>query len=196
MNFPLPKPFEAEIHYSALVDEAGWIASLLLRGLPTYSGVSAEDRSGMRPLPENSELLLYRFLQENQLSEFERLLLAIGLLPHIVPFVLFDEYDQSGDSRGEREMIRAGLRKQSTSLFILPSGFTYLHIVEKLQLAKRGEAIYDLVHRNRLVKEGLITVLPVPPGEPYLSGILTLNPPYLQYFLAGITIDHNQIQSK
>lgn len=124
-----------------------------------------------------------RFLDHYQLSTTERLLLLLGLAPHVRPPLLDIFLTRSAE--GERAFTEFGGRISRGTGAFLPTGETALFVLAGGDLGRRFtcQALFDEAHV--FARHNILTLETGEPGEPMLNGILTLNPEIIDLITIG-----------
>lgn len=123
------------------------------------------------------------FFSKKRLCELDALLLTLPLLPHIDPAYLDRLFaDLFGD--GNHPQLGGVRGKQHRG--ILPTGETALFLMSGEDLEKRRELYETYFTGNHwLFADNILHLEPPPPGEPRLSGKLTMAEEYVELFLTG-----------
>lgn len=135
-----------------------------------------------------------QFIQKHKLDFADRVLLLLGLIPHIRPALLNTLFVDKPDrmhalkfSRVPRKSVYhefGGVPGINFKGFI-PTGLTYLFLmtgddlVTRLQLAARFSA------DHLFAQSGMLYLEPHYLGEPTLSGKLVMSEPWVEYFTTG-----------
>lgn len=138
------------------------------------------------PFPnlKSSNSFLDAFVMKEQLSEDEVVVLLLTLLPHVKPnfisTIISDHFPAGG------EFPEFGGVKGKNHRGILPTGETAVYILAGNDIPKRLKMTKWLQHDNVLIQNGIIDVVDVDHGEPFLSGRLVIDNEYLQLLTTGI----------
>lgn len=170
-----------------LEKEMSWFMQMLDIRLNEYFGKTEDGSAGLSPEPPDlngSDSYFARFIRKNQLNSDERLVLILSLIPHIRPQLLDVLWSQNeATGRGYTEF--GGIRGLHHSGFI-PTGETASFILGGDQLVPRLR-LNKLFEGNHLFsRQSVLSLSPVPAGEPLLSGTLSLSREYLNWFLTGV----------
>ncbi len=123
------------------------------------------------------------FIIENNLTEFDILILGLSLVPHMKPDFLSSviaEYLPNGG-----ELPEFGGIKTKNHRGILPTGETAQFLIAGNDLENRISFYNYLHNQSYLYKKGIIKIESVPNGEPKLSGLLILEDEYIEKFITG-----------
>jgi hypothetical protein len=123
------------------------------------------------------------FVQEQNLSVEERLLLILALAPHIRPAFLDEIIAANVSQSGDFPQI-GGARGKHFRGFI-PTGETFLFLLAGTNALARIEAKKWLHSDTLLYKMKVIYLESVPAGEPISSGKITVDAEFLEWFLLG-----------
>lgn len=122
------------------------------------------------------------FVQYYQLRFEQRFLLILTLAPHLAPELL-DQLLRNRKSPQGRGLCETGGTQGSQFRGFLPTGLTYLFLLAGYQQEKRlqlMDALYAPDHI--LLRQDMISIAPVLPGEPVFSGILSIDERFVQWF--------------
>lgn len=123
-------------------------------------------------LPEDGSPL-QQFISRHQLGQSDVVALTLALAPHLQPLFLTSVLS---DLLEEGAVLpEFGGAKGRNHLGILPTGETLLFIVAGNDVAKRMAATQYFLAESPLFERHIITLEPVPAGEPLLSGKLVLD---------------------
>ncbi len=137
--------------------------------------------SALPPSPFPDEQSVAGIISENDLHFYDRLLLALVLMPHIFPEKL-DAIFMEEDSRIDKCV--GGLKGQSSGVF-LPTAQTFLFLVAGFDAHDRTRGYDWLCHRSLLIQNDVVSIQPTAVGDVYLSGVLSINEYYLQLLITG-----------
>ena len=167
--------------------ELEWFARILDARLRDYFGSAVTQSGGPDLTPPDlggSDSPYARFLIEHDVSPATRLVILLGLTPHIRPHlldVLWTRNEATG--RGFTEFGGApGVHHGG----FLPTGETAAFLLAGDDLATRFEAIRLLDGDQLLARLDVLRLGEVAPGEPQLSGMLMLSREYLRRFTSGV----------
>ena len=174
-----------------LAQELDWFATVLDTRLKHYFGSDDGTAAQLPAIAEVSPPDLSQgvseyaqFINDQGCSAEERLVLILALIPHIRPQlldVLWSKNEATG--RGFTEF--GGLHSTHHGGFI-PTGETAAFILAGDDLVTRFKLSHLFEPDQCFARNNLLTLTPVPSGEPKLSGALTLTPDYLSRFTTGI----------
>ncbi|NEU10436.1 ATP-binding protein [Flavihumibacter sp. R14] len=169
-----------------LLAEAGWFATVLETRIKLHLGEECEYRTVDEILPPDisgKKSVFAEFISFYQLSSRERLVLMLGLLPHINPQMLDIFFNRNRSlERGFTEF--GGLKGTAHSGF-LPTGETALFLVAGNDLGKRFKAqeLFDAGHVFQI--HHILWLASPPASEPFFSGQLLINDEYVDLFTGG-----------
>jgi hypothetical protein len=127
-------------------------------------------------------MLFTSFIQAKKLNKTSLVLLLFTLAPHFYPTFFDDILNKHLQAAVDFPQI-GGVRGKNFRGF-LPTGETVLFI-----LAGNDEALrlkyYNEILNSDLIKQNIISIDPVPDGEPLMSGRLVLDTEYVALFLRG-----------
>ena len=142
-----------------------------------------EELLDMPPPTLDDTTTLGQFIHHHQLNREETLLLLLSLVPHIYPGfferIIQEQLPNGGD------FPEFGGAKSATYRGFLPTGETVLFIFAGTDWAKRARLMYLFSPEHSLAKEKILTLEPVAPAEPRLSGRLVLDAEYVELFTTG-----------
>ena len=177
----------------SLVDEIGWLERKIKNRFGQLFGKSLFRGGGAppaQPVPEDlppkissESSELHQLLSEWNLSEQERLLLALSLAPHIRPHMLHTLFMERVE-KGENQLIDAGGIIGKHFKGFLPTGLTYLFI-QAGRDANQRLAILESLNQSILLKNQIISFGPTYSGEPYLSGPVILEQRWLERIISN-----------
>ena len=167
--------------------ELEWFAKVLDSRLKLYFGTENTGTSVFDiPPPDlsGSNSCYARLVRHYTLSTAERLVLLLALIPHIRPQILDVLWSKNETTdRGFTEF--GGLRGSMHSGFI-PTGETALFILAGDDLAARFDLTRLFEGDHFFSRHNILHLSPVPTGEPFLSGALTISREYLQWFTTAV----------
>lgn len=140
------------------------------------------------PLAENFQIPqekghpLSDFVESNQLSSEEQLVLCLTLVPHLLPELYTNLIQHFLPQGGELPIFGAAKAKNTRG--IIPTGETAQFILAGTDTTARLEVL-RLLRTSDLIKPGVISVEHVSDGEPEMSGKLILAREYVDLFLMG-----------
>ncbi|MFO1433890.1 MAG: ATP-binding protein [Candidatus Competibacteraceae bacterium] len=170
-----------------LEGELDWFAKVLNARLQLYFGAENVPTSSIFGIPPpelgDSDSPYGRFVRQYELSVVERLVILLALIPHIRPQLLDVLWSKNeATARGFSEF--GGLQGTSHGGFI-PTGETAAFLVAGDDLAARFELMRVFAGDHDFARHNILQLAGVAPGEPLLSGALTLQREYLQKFTTG-----------
>jgi AAA+ superfamily predicted ATPase len=131
----------------------------------------------------NSQDTINKIIIEQDLTDYDILLLGLSLIPNIQPSFLSSivaEYLPNGG-----EITEFGGIKAKNHRGILPTGETAQFLIAGNNLEERI-AFYTFLHdHSSLYKKGIIKIEQLPVGEPKMSGLLVLDEEYIELFISG-----------
>lgn len=161
-----------------LEKEIDWIEKCItVRMASADSALPLQDVE-LPPAPKlpNEDHLYIEFIKHHQLSDEERLILLLSLLPHIKPSS-FSYFLEEGDTK------KSGLITSSTKAQLLPTAETALFLVSGSDLSKRL-AIAELFDSNHVFfKKGVLDILSKNDSGSQYDGELKMNQDYVESFL-------------
>jgi AAA+ superfamily predicted ATPase len=142
-----------------------------------------EELLDMPPPTLDDTTALGQFIKYNKLNREEIILLLLSLVPHIYPGfferIIQEQLPNGGD------FPEFGGAKSTTYRGFLPTGETVLFILAGTNWAKRAHLMYLFSPEHGLAKEKILSLEPVAPAEPRLSGRLVLDAEYVELFTTG-----------
>jgi len=166
--------------------ELDWFAEVLDARLKQYFGAGGAAGPVFAIDPPDlggSDSGYARFVRRHGLGFSERLVLVLALIPHIRPQlldVLWSKNEATG--RGFTEF--GGLQGNTHGGFI-PTGETALFVLAGDDLAARFELLELFEGDHAFARHDILSLAPAGPGEPALSGALTLSDECLRRFTLG-----------
>lgn len=126
-------------------------------------------------LPDENHLYI-EFIRHHQLTDEERLILLLSLLPHIKP-ASFSCFLEEGDTK------KSGLITSSTKAQLLPTAETALFLLSGDDLSKRL-LIAEMFDANHVFfKKGVLDILSKNDSGSQYDGELKMNQDYVESFL-------------
>ena len=126
---------------------------------------------------------LSMFIKQNNLLQFEIIVLLTALIPHISPNFfnsIIAEYLPNGG-----EFPEFGGVKGKNHRGILPTGETILYILAGTDIEKRIEVSKLFDESHLFARKNILYIESVPQGEPKMSGRLILEDDYVDLFIHG-----------
>jgi len=174
------------LNAAALERELDWLAAVLDTRLKLHFGHECDFQDIYEvdaPQVEGEASMYAGLLQHYNLSFEERITLLLGLVPHVRPQLLDAFFVKNGNTdRGFTEF--GGIRGAAHGGFI-PTGETALFILAGEDLSRRFALQYLFDAEHFFAQHGILRLEPSHPGEPYLSGILTLSREIIDYVTLG-----------
>jgi hypothetical protein len=177
----------------ALIDNANclekefqWFQKVLELRLLLYfkQGTDFKSISEITPPDLSEDPSLYaQTIRDMNISFEERLILLLGLAPHLIPQLLDLFFTKNSlYDRGYTEF--GGLVGQSHSGF-LPTGETALFLLTGGQLEHRFHWLSLFEDQHFFYKKNMLKLVTQKPGEPHLSGAISISQEYLTRFTTG-----------
>jgi hypothetical protein len=174
----------------ALIDNANclekefqWFQKVLELRLLLYfkQGTDFKSISEITPPDLSEDPSLYaQTIRDMNISFEERLILLLGLAPHLIPQLLDLFFTKNSlYDRGYTEF--GGLVGQSHSGF-LPTGETALFLLTGGQLEHRFHWLSLFEDQHFFYKKNMLKLVTQKPGEPHLSGAISISQEYLTRF--------------
>jgi hypothetical protein len=138
------------------------------------------------------------FVKKHNLSQEERILLILTLVPHIIPD-FFDQFLSNPlgllvtDPKHKRYYQIPGIINNNTG-FTFPSGLTFLFFTADSSISDKMQMISLLNNETVFAKEKVISLEPHQKGEVSLSGRLVMAERWIEYFLLGHQAHKNSIK--
>ena len=167
--------------------ELAWFTEMLQARLSSYleTGHGGSGLFELYPPDLNGNDSYYaRFLKYYDLSTAERLVLLLALIPHIRPQLL--DVLWSRNKTTERGFTEFGGLQGSTHGGFIPTGETAAFILAGDDLAARFELSRFFESDHFFAQHHILHLAPVAPGEPLLSGALTISREYLHWFTTSL----------
>lgn len=172
-----------------LTKEIEWCKAVVdLRFSQYFSADDSEEKKlqiEMVEPPELSDDSPYgRVVQEFDLGFYERLVMALALIPHLCPQAL-DSFLLNNRTLGRPYTEFGGWHGKSHSGF-LPTCETALFLIAGNDIAKRLQMMSLFEHSSVLLAQRILVLEYGEPGEPANSAALRVSSEYLQYFTTGV----------
>ena len=135
------------------------------------------------PVLEEDGSPFVKFVQERQLTADEFITLICALAPHVQP-QLFDEIVQEFFPKGSDFPLIGGV-KGTNYRGLLPTGETVLFLLARGDLGRRAEVQQLFGTSHFFLKEKILYLEELKPGEPTSSGRLILDPEKVELFTLG-----------
>jgi hypothetical protein len=169
-----------------LAAEMDWLVSVLDARFNLYfglhSGVAVLNKKEL-PAPDLHHATNTYAEHTRHLSWPERLVLALALAPYLRPQAL--DLFFARNSTYDRPFTEFGGTKSKHHPGFLPSGETVLFVLAGSDIDRRQRYQARLWSSSRLAKAGLVQLEAAEPGEPALSGALTVPPEALAHLTTG-----------
>ncbi len=167
--------------------ELEWFAEVLELRLKLYFGTEKPGITvfDLPPADLSSSNSYYaQFVRHYELSMAERLVVLLALIPHIRPQVL--DVLWSRNETTERGFTEFGGWLGATHGGFIPTGETAAFILAGDDLAIRFELTQLFDGDHFFARHNILHLSPVAPGEPLLSGALTISQEYLHWFTTAL----------
>ena len=170
---------------SMLYEELEWFNNILDTRIKLYFGNEAiyNDISEIPPPALNEDSFYGKLIMQYQMNVNERILLLLSLIPHIKPELLDVFFTKN--SSNSREFTEFGGRAGQSYGGFLPTGETALFILAGGNLEKRISLYHLFDTEHFFHKYSILTLENVQPGEPELSGLLTLSKEIIELVTSG-----------
>lgn len=171
-------------NFLSIEQEIAWLSQWLLHAFGVTQNPFFDTTPALLPVDQppihETHTVYGQFINQNQLTIEDRLLLALALLPHWQPDHLHKLYHSSAQQLPYKRM-KQTLVKGSTALASwLPSGLTYVYMYAGSDRARHYQTIRYLHNESKLIAHEVVYIAPPASGEPALSRVLTLNQRYWQ----------------
>lgn len=175
-----------DANLAVLLAELAWLGEVISQVICSYLKQEGHEAQWWQiPMPElgDGDTVYAGVVSDWELGQFERLLLALALAPHLQPELLdiFFGINQRTD-RGFSEF--GGVTDKAFSGF-LPTGQTVVFLLSANEPAWRQRAMALFSPQQRLMAEQVISLERTDANLPRMSGILKLSEQWLHYFLTG-----------
>lgn len=162
-----------------------YLAALTRRRLAEYLGVDYphSSRSLPSPLVSDDEHPYTSFVQHRRLTADEFVALAVALAPHLQP-LFFDNILKEFKPDGSPVPAFGGLNDQDHRRFV-PTGETVQFLLAGEQLDRRLQVQQMFGTNHFFVRERIVYLNEVKPGEPFSAGKLILDPEFVELFTLG-----------
>ncbi len=170
--------------------ETAWFSQVLAARLRPYfpsasDGPGVADGAGAVPAaPALGNSAYGRFVREYGLSEEERVVLILALLPHIRPQLLDVLWIKNAST--ERGCTEFGGWHGATHGGFIPTGETALFILAGDDLAARFRLLGLFESDHAFARHSVLQLSPTSHAEPALSGALTISREYVHRFTTGL----------
>ncbi len=177
---------ETKEHIIALYAEIDWLQNVINQVISCYlQHEGAEMHWTELPMPDLSETdtPFANTISEWNLSNIERIALALAITPHIRPEILDVFFGQNSIyNRGFTEF--GGVIDKNHSGF-LPTGQTLLFLITALNPEWRLQVLSLFENDHIFQKEQVLDIETTEQFIPKFNGVLSLNYRWLHYFLTG-----------
>jgi len=171
--------------------ELAWFAQILEARLAAYfapgasaGGTRRDIRQIAPPSLDGKRSAYADFLRAHEVSPPVRLVVLLTLIPHVRPQLLDVLWTRNdATQRGFTEF--GGAHGSSHGGFV-PTGETAVFLLAGDDLAARFEAMRLFEGDHVLARHGVVHLGAAGPGEPQLSGVLTISREYLHRFTTGL----------
>ena len=161
--------------------ELEWLTELIRSSL---DGTNVAERSNFKPAHiEDADNAYCIFIATKKINDEERVILMLGLIPHLNPAFLDALFYQNLNESGDHPQI--GGTRGKTHRGFLPTGETALWLLAGDDLEKRFEIQKIFGPDHFFAKERILWLAPPEKDEPPMSGRLVMNPDYVALFTAG-----------
>jgi hypothetical protein len=151
-----------------------------------FNNVLSSGKSGSQTVPpriENADISYAQFVLKHNLSPEERFVLILALIPHIRPDFLDTFFQRNPESN--RFLTEMGGRSGKHHSGFLPTGETAIYLLGGKSMEDRIQAMQLFDRDHIFFKENILQLSDVEPGEPKLSGILTINEDIISHLTLG-----------
>ena len=173
---------------TTLALELEWLSAVINTRMQLYWGKTSEYKSVYDiPAPDLSgdNSVYAEICRYYKINFAERVILLTALAPHIQPQLLDIFFIKNSDyDRGFTEF--GGIKGQSHSGFI-PTGETVSFILAANNFEDRLGILRYFNEEHFFRRFKILKLLPPAAGEPFLSGVLSLDIEYVNYFTTGVT---------
>jgi AAA+ superfamily predicted ATPase len=170
----------------ALQHEIRWFISVLDTRMKLYfeNDCKYKDIDEVEAHVHKSDSSPYSdYVEQKELNMEDRIALMLALAPHLRPEILDVFFTRNASY--DRPFSEFGGVKGKNFNGFLPSGETLLFIIAGKDLKKRMQTKHFFLQSSILFRENVLKLLPADPGEPVLSGFLSISPEYLSLFTSG-----------
>ena len=168
--------------------DLAWFARVLearLKGYFGAAGAPQEDPLGIVPPPlEPGRSAYAAFLREHRVPPSVRLVILLALTPHVRPQLL--DVLWSRNDVTQRGFTEFGGMQGATHGGFIPTGETAAFLLAGDDLATRFAMTRVFEPDQFLARHNVVHLAPVAPGEPPLSGVLSLSREHLHRFTTGL----------
>lgn len=156
--------------FGFLKQEMNWLESVIRDRVVRFSNEGAADFPALTPpsIPENEQSEYARFLKQNRITDAERLVLALSIVPHLAPGLL-DCFVEN-----KNLFIASRILQSSDDISLLPTAQTVLFLLAGNDIEMRGAhlSIFDTDHL--FYKKSVIHLGEASPGASPLDGVISL----------------------
>jgi hypothetical protein len=196
---------DLDINTENLKKDLNWLNSVIDRrfaytfkenftAMPSYNTEKYKDVLDIAPPDLEIRNSTYAdFIDQNKLSFENRLLLILSLVHHIYPGFLDKKFNALDENFFLKEKIEktftklhelGGIKTENFRGFI-PTGLTWLFLLNGYDVANRIKALTELNETNILIKENIISFSNTKEYEPVLSGAISISIGWLRFFVIG-----------
>lgn len=172
-----------------LESELKWLGGIVQLRLQNYYQ-KQEDKQAvdvhstlMNPPDSGKNKEHLKLIKNLKLTAGERLILILGLCPHISPDFLDELIQKNLKNSGDFPQI-GGTRGKSFR-GMLPTGETALFLLAGNDQSLRTRAQYLFAEEHKFAKNRILWLEEVPRGEPRMSGRIVVNPDIVDQILTG-----------
>ncbi len=171
-----------------LASELQWLGLVIDTRMKLYWGKTSKYKTiyDIPPSDLAKDNSLYAQIVKHYNMNFsERVILLLSLAPHVQPHLLDVFFIKNADyDRGFTEF--GGIKGQNHSGFI-PTGETVSFILAANNLEERFSILGFFTEEHFFRKFKILKLVNPANDEPFLSGVLSLDIEYLNYFTSGVT---------
>jgi hypothetical protein len=124
-----------------------------------------------------------QLIQQHQFTSDERLTIILAMIPHVRPQLLDILWHKN--TVIERGFTEFGGWQSSNHGGFMPTGETVAFLLAGDDLADRFRLMQLFAADHPFARHNIVALATVPPGEPFLSGALTISREYLQRLTTG-----------
>lgn len=169
---------------ASIETEIGWLNELILtRSSQNKDGAKASaitEELQPRPLCASPYLDL---VTKNKLTAHERAILILGMIPHLAP-ELMDAFSTTNPQTG-KPFTEMGGRMAANGRYLLPTGETAVHLLAGHNIQERIGVARLFKQTGTLCRNNIAWLEEPQPGEPLLSGALTVPDEVIDFITTG-----------
>lgn len=171
---------------ACLENEIEWFNAILMTRIALYFNHECNHKSiydHQPPVLQHSTSFYAEYIQSNDITFEERLIIVLALLPHVCPQMLdtFFIHNKNFD----RPFTEFGGWKGSTHGGFLPTGETALFLIAGNSMEQRIHYCAIFGKEHHFFTHNLLKLVGRGENEPFLSGALILSDEYLSRFIHG-----------